>query len=191
MIIIDNTIVSDDLLEKKFVCALDKCKGACCVAGDSGAPLEQNEIEMLEEIYPHVKPYLTKNGADSIDKFGKWMIDTDGEFVTPLVNGKDECAYTIFENGIALCGIEKAFSDKKINFRKPISCFLYPVRIKKMKDYDAVNYNRWEICSPACENGEELGVPVFQFVKPALIEKYGEEWFKQLEGAAKFTEGKL
>lgn len=197
MIIIDNTIVSDDLLEKKFVCALDKCKGACCVAGDSGAPLDESETTMLEDIYEEVKPYLTPQGAATIEKFGKWMVDTDGDYVTPLVNGKDECAYTIFENGIALCGIEKAYREGKVKFRKPISCYLYPVRIKKMKsaesngkNYEAVNYDKWSVCAPACKNGQALGVPVYQFVKTALIEKYGEDWYKQLEGAAAFIENK-
>jgi len=188
MILIDDTIVSDDLLEKKFVCSLDKCKGACCIAGDSGAPLEDEEREILEKIYADVKPFLTDRGIEAIEKQGKWLIDTDGEYVTPLVNKKDECAFTIFENGIALCGIEKAYRAGKTDFRKPISCYLYPVRIKKYKTYSAVNYDKWDICSPACKNGEELGVPVFQFVKPALIEKFGEEWYKQLEGAAAFKE---
>ncbi|MGB3074785.1 MAG: DUF3109 family protein [Chitinophagales bacterium] len=190
MILIDRTIVSDDLLEKKFVCALDKCKGACCVAGDSGAPLDFEETAILEEIYESVKPYMTAEGIESVEKFGKWLIDSEGDFVTPLVLGMKQCAYVFFENDIAQCAIEKAYFDGKTTFRKPVSCHLYPVRITKYGDYDAVNYNQWDVCSPACKNGKELGVSVYQFVKDALIRKYGAEWFKQLEGAVVFKNEK-
>lgn len=188
MIIIYNTIVSEDVVEKQFVCNLNACKGACCVSGDSGAPLDFDETIKLEQIYDKVKPYMTQRGIEAVEKFGKYMIDSDGEFVTPLVDGNKECAYTIFENGFALCGIEKAYRDGKIDYYKPISCHLYPIRITKHKDYDAVNYNKWNICAPACSNGKKLGVSVHQFLKPALIRKYGENWFNQLEGAAKFKE---
>ena len=184
MILIDNTIVSDELLEKKFVCALSKCKGACCVQGENGAPLEESETEILQNIFSEIDPFLTERGKTSINKFGKFTKDEKGNFATPLVNGNEECAYTVFENGIAQCGIEKAFHAGKINFRKPVSCFLYPVRVKTMKDRIAVNFDEWEICTPACKQGEELGIPVYQFLKEPLIEKFGEEWFKQLEGAA-------
>jgi hypothetical protein len=186
MIIIENTIVSDDVVEKQFVCNLDACKGECCVSGVSGAPLEEEETKILEDIYEQVKPYLTPKGIRAIEKYGKHLIDSDGDHVTPLVNGKEECAYTIFENGIAFCGIEKAHREGKIGFQKPISCHLYPVRIKKFKDYDAVNYDRWSVCSPACAFGKKQEVTVHEFVKTALIRKYGENWYKQLEGAAEF-----
>lgn len=186
MIVIDRTIVSDDLLDKQFVCALDRCKGACCVEGDSGAPLEFAETEILEQIYEEVKPYMTKEGIESVEQFGKWLIDSEGDLVTPLVKGVKQCAYVFFENGIAKCAIERANREGKIDFRKPISCHLYPVRISKKNDYDAVNYNKWEICSPACKNGKELGVAVFEFVKDALIRKYGADWYEQLEGVAAF-----
>jgi len=186
VIIIDKTIVSDDLLDKQFVCSLDKCKGACCVAGDSGAPLEFEETEALEKITEQVKPYMTKEGIEAVEKFGTWLIDSDGDFVTPLVEGVKQCAYVFMEKGIAKCAIERAYNEGKINFKKPVSCHLYPVRITRHTDYDAVNYDRWDICAPACKNGKDLGVPVFQFVKDALIRKYGKEWFEQLEGAAAF-----
>lgn len=186
VILINNTIVSDDLLDKEFVCALDKCKGACCVAGDSGAPLEYEETMVLEEIYESVKPYMTAEGIESVETFGNWLIDSDGDFVTPLVKGREQCAYVFFDHGIAKCAIEKAYNEGKAGFKKPVSCHLYPVRISKFKDYDAVNYNRWEVCSPACKNGKELGVPVYQFVKDALIRKYGIGWYDQLQGAAEF-----
>lgn len=186
MILIDHTIVSEELLDKEFVCALDKCKGVCCVAGDSGAPLEFEETTSLEEIYEEVKPYMTHEGIESIEKFGKWLIDSEGDFVTPLVSGMKQCAYVFFEKDVAKCAIEKAYFEGKIDFRKPVSCHLYPVRITKYDEYDAVNYNKWDVCSPACKNGKELGVPVYQFVKDALIRKYGSEWFGQLKGADNF-----
>lgn len=188
MIVIDKTVVSDDLLDKEFVCALDKCKGACCVEGDSGAPLEWEETAILESIYEQVKPYMTEEGKAAVEKYGTWLIDSEGDLVTPLINGVRECAYTYFENGIAKCAIERACRDGKIDFQKPISCHLYPVRITKHENYDAVNYNRWNICSPACANGRELGISVHEFVKTALIRKYGQEWYNQLEGAAAFME---
>ncbi len=186
MIAIDKTLVSDDLLEKKFVCALDKCKGACCVAGDSGAPLDWEETSIIENVYEEVKSYMTDEGIKSVDTYGKWLIDSDGDFVTPLIDGVKQCAFVFFEKGIAKCAFEKAYYDGKIKWKKPISCHLYPVRITKHEHYDAVNYNKWEVCSPACANGEVLGVSVYEFVKEALIRKYGEEWYKQLEGAAIF-----
>ena len=191
MIAIDKTLISEDLLDKQFVCALDKCKGACCVEGDSGAPLEWEETAELEKIFENVRPFMTKEGIESVERYGTWIIDSEGDFVTPLVNGVKQCAYAFFEKGIAKCAIERAYLEGEISFRKPISCHLYPVRIKKYEDYDAVNYNRWEICSPACANGKQLGVPVFQFVKDALIRKYGVEWFQQLEGAAAYKEAEM
>ena len=188
MIIIENALVSDDVVEKQFVCNLTACKGICCIAGDSGAPLDYEETDVLEKIYDKVKPYMTPQGIKAVEQFGKYMVDSDGEFVTPLVEGNKECAYTIFENGTALCGIEKAYRAGDIDFYKPMSCHLYPIRIKKMADYDAVNYDRWDICAPACTNGKRLGVRVFEFLKTPLIRKYGEDWYKQLEGAAAFKE---
>jgi Protein of unknown function (DUF3109) len=184
MIAIDNTIVSEHLLEKKFVCDLAACKGECCVAGDSGAPLEEEEIAILEKVWDEVKPYLPKDGVKAIEKQGFFVIDEDGDFTTPLVKGK-HCAFTIFdEGGIAKCGIEQAYYDKKIKWKKPISCHLYPVRISKYKDYEAVNYHQWEICKPACECGAKLDVPVYKFLKEPLIRKFGKDWYKQLELAA-------
>lgn len=188
MIVIDNTIVSEDLLDKHFVCALDKCKGACCVEGDSGAPLEWEETSVLEKVLEKVKPFMTSEGIKSVEEYGTWLIDSEGDFVTPLIEGVRQCAYVFFEKGIAKCAIERAYQEGKIDFRKPVSCHLYPVRITKHETYDAVNYNRWDICSPACANGKQLGVPVFQFVKDALVRKYGSEWFEQLEGAAAYKE---
>jgi hypothetical protein len=182
MIAIQKTLVSLHVIEKQFVCDLNACKGACCIDGISGAPLTAEELPILDEIYNDVKPYLTKRGIAAIKKQGKHLIDSDGEYVTPLINGNEECAYTIYdENNVAKCGIEKAYFDGKIPFRKPVSCHLYPVRITKYKEYDAVNYEKWNICKAACKLGEQLKVPVYKFVKDALIVKYGEPWYNELE----------
>jgi hypothetical protein len=188
MIEIGKTLISDDVVEKQFVCDLNACKGACCVHGDSGAPLEDDETEILENDFEKIKPFLTDKGVDAIEEQGRWLIDSDGDKVTPLVGGNKECAYTVFENGFALCGIERAWKAGATDFRKPISCHLYPVRITKYKKFDAVNYEKWNICKPACACGEKLEVPVYRFVKDALVRKYGTEWYAQLEEAAKFSE---
>lgn len=183
MIQIDNTLISTDLVTKEFVCDLQKCKGACCVIGNSGAPLENDEIIILKRIFPELKPFLRDEGVKAIEKQGVSVIDEENEQVTPLIDGK-ECAYTVFENGIARCGIEKAFNAGVVNFRKPISCFLYPVRIKKYKSFEAVNYDIWDICNTAIISGQSAGVAVYKFTAPALIQKYGEKWYQQLEEAA-------
>ncbi len=185
MIQIDNTIISDLLIEEKFVCDLEKCKGQCCIQGDSGAPLEDFEADILDDLYPVLKPYLRQEGIEAIEKEGKYYVDDQHELVTQLIDG-GECAYVVFEsNGIAKCGIEKAWLDKKIDFRKPISCFLYPVRTKKFTELEAVNFDEWDICKPALENGEKADVAVYQFLKAPLIEKYGQQWYSELEGFAK------
>jgi hypothetical protein len=183
MIAIGNTLVSEDLLEKKFVCDLSACKGACCVKGDFGAPLEEKELSILGTIYNKVKPFLSERGIKSIEKHGKYLEHEKGEWVTPLIEGK-ECAYVVFEKGIAKCGIEKAYNQGAVDFRKPISCHLYPVRITRKKNYDAVNYDKWSVCNPACKLGEELKVPVYKFLETSLVRKYGQGWFDQLEAAA-------
>jgi hypothetical protein len=184
MIAIGKALVSEDVIEKQFVCDLHACKGACCVKGDYGAPLEKEELPIMEEIYEKVKPYLREEGIKAIEKQGKYLLYEKKEWVTPLVKGK-ECAYTIFEKGIAKCGIEKAYYEGKIEWKKPISCHLYPIRITKQKNgMEAVNYDRWNICNPACKLGDSLKVPVFKFLKDSLIRQYGEDWYKQLEIAA-------
>ncbi|HBH24946.1 MAG TPA: DUF3109 domain-containing protein [Cytophagales bacterium] len=181
MITIDNTIISDDLAESFFVCNLEKCKGACCVEGDLGAPLEKEELRNLEEIYEKVEPYLSEEGKQAIREQGLYIYDDEGDFSTPTVGGR-ECAYAIYdERGILKCGIEQAYNDGKTDFKKPISCHLYPVRITKYEQYDAVNYDRWEICAPACNFGKSLNVPLFEFLKGALTRKYGKKWYEELE----------
>ncbi len=184
MLRIDDTIISRDLLEKKFKCNLKKCRGTCCVYGDSGAPLEEEEVQILEDIYPFVKPYMRQEGIEAVEKIGTSMTDKDGDLVTPLIDGK-ECAYTQLINGIYLCAIEAAFMDGKIKFPKPISCHLFPVRTKKFTDFTAVNYEQWSICRDARKLGEEENVEVWVFLKEPLIRKFGKEWYKQLEIAAR------
>ena len=183
MITIDNTIISNELIEKKFVCDLKKCKGECCVEGDEGAPLEEEEISIIEDYIDRIKPYMTEEGRKVVEKIGVFDYGADGDFVTPLVNER-ECAFTIFENGIAFCAIEKAFLEKEIDFQKPISCHLYPIRIQKYKDFEAVNYHQWHVCNCAVKLGEKLDVPVYEFLKEPLIRKYGEQWYKKLEEEA-------
>ena len=187
MLEIGKTLISLEVINKKFCCDLASCSGACCFYGDSGAPLREEELIFLEEVYPQVKPYLRKEGIASIEEQGLYVVDSENDTVTPLIN-KGECAYVVFENGISFCGIEKAFRDGKITWMKPLSCHLYPIRIKEYKHYDSVNYDEWEICHSALKKGKKLGLPVYQFVKEALIRAYGEDWFKQLDYAAKNLE---
>ena len=184
MIAIDNTLVSEKIIEEHFVCDLSLCKGACCVEGDSGAPLTKKEAKNIKNSIKKIKPFITKKGAEEIRQIGTSILDEDNELTTPLVKGK-ECVYVYFENKVARCGIEKAFNQKKINFQKPLSCHLYPIRISSYKNYDAVNYHKWKICSPACKCSSQIKTPIFQFVKNALIRKYGKEWFEKLSLIAK------
>ncbi len=177
------TLLSEDLFEKRFVCDLNACKGACCVAGESGAPLEKEEEVLLKELWPKIKPYIPEKGQRAIDEHGVSEVDSDGDLVTTLVEGRGECAFTVFDdNGIALCGVEKAWKAGAIPFRKPISCHLYPIRVVKLgKDQDGLNYHKWPICKPACTCGAKLDVPVFRFLKDSLTRKYGAEWYTELE----------
>lgn len=185
MIEIDGVLVSEDLIKEEFVCNLNACKGACCIEGDSGAPLEKDELEILERIYPAVKPYMTTKGIETIEAQGTHVVDDDGDLTTPCVDKNKECAYVTWENGITKCAIEKAFEDGKIDWQKPISCHLYPIRITQYPEFDVLNYDRWHICHAACSFGKQLNVPVYNFVKTPLIRKYGEKWFKELEETAK------
>lgn len=178
------TIVSEDILEEDFVCNLSACKGACCVAGDAGAPLEASELEVLEEIYPHVKPLLREEGIKAIEAQGLYTTNAFGEHETPLIEGAD-CAYVIYdEKNTALCGIEEAYNSGLISWKKPVSCHLYPIRVRAYAQFSGVNYDRWEICDPACELGASLRVPVYQFLKQALVRKFGKDWYDELEKVA-------
>lgn len=185
MIQIDDKLVSEDVFAEEFVCNLSKCKGACCVEGDIGAPLLKEEAEILERLYPKFKPYLTKEGIKAIEKQGTWEVDpSDGEYVTPMVENR-ECVYVTFdEKGITKCGIEKAYEDGAIDWQKPISCHLYPIRVTEYRTFTALNYHEWPICSDACALGKELQVPVYKFLKTPLIRKYGEDFYATLCDAA-------
>lgn len=188
MLIIRNIIVSEEIIENNFVCNLSACKGACCWEGDYGAPLETAELEVLEKIYPIVKPYLTPEGRKAIEKEGLFSYSKEaGEFGTTLVD-KAACAFmTINKQGVAQCGIEQAWLDKKIDFQKPVSCHLYPIRIQENRHngFEIMQYDEWDICSDACALGDKEQVPVYQFVKAGIIRKYGEEFFEELDALAK------
>lgn len=180
MIELGNVILSDDIKDKFFVCNLERCKGACCVEGDLGAPLEEEELDIMDSIYPMVAPYLSEEGIKAIEEQGKYILDEDDDYSTPTIGGK-ECAYAIYDDkGILKCGIEQAYLDGKIKYKKPISCHLYPIRAVKYDEFEALNYDRWSICSPACSLGEQLHVPVYKFLKEPLIRKYGESWYNEL-----------
>ncbi len=180
MILIENTVISDDIMDKFFVCDLLKCKGACCVEGDLGAPLNDDELPIMHEIYEKVKPYLSEIGRQTIEQEGVYVKDWEGDYSTPVIEGR-ECAYAIYDkNKMLKCGIEQAYLAGKISWQKPISCHLYPIRITKYDHYDALNYDRWHICSDACTHGANLGVEVYKFLKEPLIRKYGEAWYQEL-----------
>ncbi len=180
MIQVEDVLLSEELFTAHFVCDLAACKGACCIEGDAGAPVEMEEIDKMEENLDAILPFLTPEGIESIKKLGVFTVDTDGDYVTTLNDGK-ECSFTTYDkNGIAKCGIEDAYRAGKSTFKKPISCHLYPIRVQKLHDMEALNYHQWNICKPACECGSKLQVKVYQFLKEPLIKKYGEEWFAQL-----------
>ena len=187
MIAIDNVLVSDQVAEAQFVCDLVKCKGGCCEDGDAGAPLEKEELDIINNIFEIVKPYLTPEGIKWIEKYGRYQYDREFGWVTPTIEGK-MCVYGFRdERGIIKCGIEQAYRDGKIDFKKPVSCHLYPITIKQGKkgEYDRVNYEpRETLCKPACALGKKLKVPVFEFLKEPLIRKYGEGFYSALEKVA-------
>lgn len=181
---IEKTLISEELLENEFVCNLNACSGACCVDGDSGAPLEAHETGVLNEIFDQVKPFLRPEGIRAIKEQGTFVQGEDGEWETPLIDG-GECAYVVYsKDGIAKCGLEEAYDKGATLWKKPISCHLYPVRVKEYSEFTAVNYHKWAICDAACALGKELTVPVYKFVKEALLRKFGEEWYRQLQAVA-------
>lgn len=183
MIEIDNKIVSADLLRECFTCDITRCKGICCVEGNAGAPLEADEVEILEREYEAYKPYLVPAGIEAIERQGFMVIDEDGDYTTPLVNDA-ECAYAYTENGITLCAVEKAWMEGKTPFRKPISCHLYPIRLMEFSNGTVgLNYHRWSVCRPACENGRKLGIPVYKALREPIVRRFGEEFYKMLEAA--------
>ena len=181
---INKTLVSESIIENDFVCNLSACKGACCVEGDAGAPLEPKEIDTIRDNFPSIKKYLNKKSLEEIDKQGLFVEKENGELETPIINGK-ECVYLSFDNqNFGHCSFEKAYNDGLISWKKPISCHLYPVRTKDFSEFTSVNYDKWSICSDACKLGKELKVPVYKFVKEALVRKFGEKWYFELEQIA-------
>jgi hypothetical protein len=184
MIRIGNTIFSFDVLGKKFKCDLPRCLGSCCRYGDSGATLLDNEVQILEEIWPAVRKYLRPEGIKVIEIQGTSIADPDNDRVTPLINN-EECAYTIMSEQVYMCGIERAWSEKVITFQKPLSCHLFPVRMKKFSGFTAVNYEEITLCSPARERGADEGKYVYEFLKIPLIRALGEETYRELCIAAR------
>ncbi len=189
MIIVQDKLVSDDVVEEQFICNLSACKGACCWEGDAGAPLEDAELKILDEIYPKIKNFLSPAGIAAIEAQGthQWFSNTEN-WGTTLIDG-GPCAFMSYdESGCAKCGIEQAHKAGVIDFLKPISCHLYPIRVEKNEEigFEALNYDRWDICSAACTLGQKEQVPVYRFLKEAIIRKYGEDFYEELEGAASF-----
>jgi hypothetical protein len=185
MLQIDDKIISADLLTRHFCCDLNVCGGVCCVYGDSGAPLEKSEKKILQQELPKFYDYLTPKGREAIAEQGVAVYDGDGELVTPLVDNRAECAYAYFsEEGVCLCAIEKAFFEHKTPYRKPISCHLYPIRIKPLGDNLALGYDCWSVCECARSKGKENSIPVFRFLREPIIRRFGEGFYEQLEVAA-------
>ena len=182
---IQDKIVSTQIFERQFVCDLTACKGACCIEGDGGAPLTKEEIQIIEENLPQILPFMRPEGIAAVEAFGVAYEDQDFEPATTLVDGK-ECAFVYFDHtNTAKCAIEKAQREGKIDFIKPLSCHLYPIRTKQFNDYMALNYEKWDICEPACACGEKLEVPVFKFLKEPLIRAFGSEFYQELEVVAR------
>ena len=183
MIEIDDKIVSSDLLRECFACDLGKCKGICCVEGDAGAPLELDEVDLLEEEYENYAPYMTEEGRQEVERQGFMVVDSDGDYTTPLVNNA-EWAYAFSENGVTFCAIERAYREGKCSFLKPISCHLYPIRVKQFSNGSyGLNYHRWSVCRDAVECGKKIGLPVYKALKEPIIRRFGEEFYKALECA--------
>ena len=183
MIQIDDTIISVDCLTEKFCCDLEACKGECCIEGDAGAPVEQEEVAALEEALPVVWPMLSASAQAVIDRQGVVYTDEEGDLVTSIVSGKD-CVFTCYgEDGTCYCALERAYREGKTSFYKPISCHLYPIRLKKVGDCMALNYNRWDVCKMAVVKGRQLDLPVYRFLKAPLIRRFGEAWYAELESA--------
>lgn len=191
MIDIDDKIISTDILTEEFCCPLDECRGECCVEGNAGAPLEIEEVDILEQEYENYKPYMTPAGVEVIEREGFMYVDEDGDYCTPLVNDA-ECAYSVNENGLTLCAIEKAYREGKTSFKKPISCHLYPIRVKRFSNGSyGLNLHRWDICRCAFACGKRNGVKVYEALEEPLVRCFGKEFYTQLCEAAAIIEEEL
>ena len=180
MILIDDKLVSDELFEEQFVCDLNACKGACCIEGEAGAPVLSEEVALMKASYKKVASYLSEEGKTVIRRQGIVFKDEWGEYETPLLGDAGACAYVVMRDGVSMCGIELAWKDQKIKFRKPVSCQLYPIRVSKIGDFDVLNYHKWSICSAACAQGQKLKMPVYKFLKEAIVRKFGNEFYQKL-----------
>lgn len=188
MIQIDDVLVSFDVFRERFCCQVDACKGECCIEGDAGAPLEEDEVEELEKALPVIWGDLSPEARAVIERQGVCYRDSDGDLVTSIVNGKD-CVFTCYnEQGYCLCAIEKAYREGRLDFYKPISCHLYPIRVARYPQFTALNYHRWTVCKAAVLLGEQKDIPVYRFLKEPLIRRFGEAWYAELEIAAKELE---
>lgn len=185
MIAIDNTLISDDLIESKFSCRLDICHGACCIQGDAGAPLNAEEIDIIEGLLPDIKPFMIPEHYNSVLENGIAEKDRDGEWVTTC-QPSGACNFVVFNGLQTECAIELAYKAGAIAYKKPISCHLYPVRVKEYNTFTAVNYHKWDICKPACTSD----TPLYIFLKEALIRKFGQEWYDQLQAYADYANSK-
>ena len=184
MIQIQHTVISEDIFEEKFICDLCKCKGQCCVDGESGAPITKEEYTEINDILPEIWDDLSPKAQELINEQGIAYTDYDGELVTSIIKG-EECVFTFFdENGVCKCAIDNAYREGRISVQKPISCHLYPVRLKEYVEFTALNYNRWSICEPAVDLGRKNGVPLYRFLKEPLIRKFGEDWYNEVCEAA-------
>ena len=188
MIEIDGKIISTDILTTKFCCDIAKCKGICCVEGNSGAPLEIEEVDILESEYNNYKEYMTPEGREVIDNEGFMIVDLEGDYTTPLVNDS-ECAFSFKDGDITLCAIEKAYKEGKTTIYKPISCHLYPIRVANFSNGSiGLNYHRWGVCSSALENGSKVGVPMYKMLQAPITMRFGADFYEALEVAAKFID---
>ncbi|RQO32686.1 DUF3109 domain-containing protein [Taibaiella sp. KBW10] len=185
MVAIEDILISDDIFDKQFVCDLNKCKGGCCVEGDAGAPITRDEANLIEDLYPVLKPYLPQNAINIIEEDGAYTFDDEFDIVTPTIDG-GICVYGFYdEGGMVKCAIEQAYYDGKTDFKKPISCHLFPIRVVETETFHALNYEpQPSLCKPACKLGKSLKVPVYQFLKEPLIRKYGAEFYEDLEHTA-------
>lgn len=180
MLIVGNCIVSENIADRCFCCDLAQCKGECCVEGDCGAPLDEQEIPILERILPQVKPFMTPEGIAEVERNGVSALDNAAEPCTPLVNNR-ECAYVTWgDDGTAFCAIEQAYRDGKIDYMKPISCHLYPIRVDEYGEFTSLNYHEWDVCRCAVAKGKQTGIPLYQYLKEPLIRKFGQEWYDEL-----------
>ncbi|HQN15415.1 MAG TPA: DUF3109 family protein [Bacteroidales bacterium] len=189
MLIIENTLVADELAQCMFCCDYNACKGKCCVEGDAGAPLEENEIKILTSSLPELQKFMSVEGITAVAKQGVFVYDMEGKKVTPIIRGRD-CAFLVYKNDVAACAIEMAYRKKKIALQKPISCHLYPLRIIDYQDFIAVNYHEWHICKPALKKGKKENIYLYEFLKTPLIRRFGKGWYDELIKIAEYLRSK-